>query len=103
VPLIDLDPVQMYQAPAEADLASERLSMMSISNVSVICGERNASGLPGRIGGWGRRLDHYNLIEYLNFTGWSSSHPFDLSPKPAPDLKGTKLYARGNIHYPRFL
>ncbi len=48
-------------------------------------------------GGWGRRLDDYDLIEVLDLTGTSSKDPVDLSYKQALDPKGTELYAGGNV------
>jgi len=95
--LIDLDSIQFYRAPTKADLAGKRPSMASIGDVSVICGDGCAPTVPRSSGGWGGRLDDCDLIEVLDLTGTSSKDPLDLSYKQASDLKGTELYAGGNV------
>ncbi len=95
--LIDLNLTQFYQPPTKADLAGKRLSMASIGDVLIFCGEPYAPTFSRPSGGWGGQLDDYNLIEILDLTDASSEDPLDLSFKPAPDLKGTELYAGGNV------
>lgn len=68
MPLIDLDSVELYQTPAKADLAGERLLMASIGNIPVVYGEENTHTVPGRNGGWDRQLDQYDVIEVLDLT-----------------------------------
>lgn len=72
--------------------------MASISEVPILCGEPYAPTFSRPSGGWGGRLDNYDLIEILDLTGASSKDLLDLSSKPAPDYKGTELYAGGNVH-----
>lgn len=95
--LINLDSIQFYQTPTKADLAGKKLSMTSVDDVAVIYGEKNAPKVPRSSGGWGRRLNDYDLIEVPDSTGPSLKDPPDLSYKQAPDLKGTELYAGGNV------
>lgn len=47
----------------------------------------------------GGRLDNQDLIEILDLNGASSKDFLDLPFKPAPNLQGTVLYSRGNVHY----
>jgi len=68
--------------------------MASISDVPVIYGEGYTPTVTRPSGGWGGRLDNYDLIEVLDLTGTSSKDPLDLSYKQALDRK---LYAGGNV------
>ena len=95
--LISLDSIQFYQTPTKADLAGKRPSMTSVDDVGVICGENNAPKVPGSSGGWGRRLNDYDLIQVPDSTGPSSKDLLDLSYKQAPDLKSTELCPGGNV------
>lgn len=94
--LIDLDPIHFYQSPSKAHLAGKRPSVASVGDVPVICGEGYTPTVPRSYGGWGEQLYDYDLIEDL--IGPVSKDPLDLFSKPAPDLKGTELYGRGNVH-----
>ncbi len=96
--LINLDSIQFYQPPTKADLAGKRPSVASVGDVPVICGEGYVPTVPRSNGGWGGPLNDYDLIEVLESTGSSTKDPLDLlSYKHALDLKGTELYAGGNI------
>ena len=98
--LIDLDSIHFYQPPSKADLASKRPSMASVGDIPVIYVEGYTPTVPRSNGGWGRSLNDYDLIEVLDLTGSSSIDPLDLlSYKHILDLKGTKLYAGGNIRH----
>ena len=102
--LIDLDSIHFYQPPSRADLASKRPSMASVGDVPVICGEAYTPTVPRSNGGWGGPLNNYDLIEVIDSTGSSSKDPLNmLSYKHALDLKGTELYAGGNIRRLRIL
>ncbi len=72
--------------------------MASTGDIPAICGDGYTPTVVGSSSGWGGRLDNYDLIEILDLTGASSKDLLDLSSKPAPDLKGTELYAGGNVH-----
>ena len=102
--LINLDSIQFYQPPTKADLAGKGPSMSSVSDVSVVCGDGYTPTLPRSHGGWGGSLNDYDLIEVLDSTGSSSKDPLGLfSYKHTLDLKGTELYAGGNIRRLCFL
>ncbi len=102
--LIDLDSIHFYQPPSKADLASKRPSMASVGDVPVICGEAYTPTVPRSNGRWGGPLNDYDLTEAIDSTGSSSKDPRDLlSYKHALDLKGTELYAGGNIRRLRIL
>lgn len=98
MPLIDLDFVQFYEGPANADLAGKRPSMALPDDIPVIRREGYTSTAPRSSSGWGGQLGNYDLIEVLECTGSLSKDPLDLlSCKQAPDLKGTELYSEGNV------
>ncbi len=102
--LIDLDSIHFYQPPSKADLASKRPSIASVGDVPVICGEGYTPTVPRSNGGWGGSLNDYDLIKVLDSTGSSSKDPLNLfSYKHTLDLKGTELYAGGNIRRLCFL
>ena len=78
--------------------------MASVGDAPVICGEGHTPTVPRSNGGWGGPLNDYDLIEVLNSTTSSSKDPLNLlSHKHALDLKGTELYAGGNVRILRFL
>lgn len=95
--LINFDSIQFYQTPTKADLAGKKPSMTSVDDVAVICGENNAPKVPRSSRGWGKRLNNYDFIEVPDSTGSSPKDSPDLFYKQAPDLKGTELYAGGNV------
>ena len=96
--LIDLDSIQFYQNPNESGLAGKRLSVASVSSIPIICEEGYTPTVPRPSGGWGGRLNDYDLSQVLDLTSASSKDLLDLlSYKEALDLKGTELYAGGNF------
>ncbi len=102
--LINLDSIQFYQPPTKADLAGKRPSVASVGDVPVICEEGYVPTVPRSNGGWGESLNDYNLIAVLDSTGSSSKDRLDLlSSKHTLDLKGSELYAEGNIRRLCFL
>ena len=102
--LIDLDSIHFYQPPSKADSTGKRPSMASVGDVPVICGEGYTPTVARSNGAWGGSLNNYDLIEVLDSTSSSSKDPLDLlSCKHTLDLKGTELYAGGNIRRLCFL
>ncbi len=71
--------------------------MALIGDVPVIYGEGHTPTVARPSGGWGGRLDDWDLIEVLDLTGTLSKDPLDLSYKQELDPKGTELYAGGNV------
>ena len=59
--LIDLNFIYFYQPPGKADLIGKRLSIASVGDVPVICGEGYIFTVPRSNGGWGKSLNDYNL------------------------------------------
>ena len=101
---INLDSIQFYQPPTKADLATKGPPKASVDNAPIICGQGHTPRVPRSNGGWDGPLYDYDSIEVLDSTGSSSKDPLDLlSYKHALDLKGTELYAGGNIRRLRFL
>lgn len=90
--LINLDSVQFYEPPSNANLAGVSALRMSKSDVPTVYEESVTSKTPGS------RPQTYDLVEYVNLTGLEE--PLDVSCEPAPLLKGNEVHLGGKVKCP---